>query len=174
MVVGLDSWHDTATRVAIEDFVARVCDESGPGYVPPEGRVAVADNDGTLWCEKPMPIQLDFTIRRLGQLAAEDPSLAEQQPYKAARDHDLPGSARRWSSTTRATTRDLKLLMAAIPEAFDTVTIEEYDRRVSAFFADAEHPTIGRPVPPVRVRADGRAPPVPRGAPVHRLHRLRR
>ena len=77
--------RDGGSKSAVEDFVARVCDESGPDYVPPEARGRRFDNDGTLWCEKPMPIQLDFTIRRLGELAAEDPSLAEQQPYKAAR-----------------------------------------------------------------------------------------
>ncbi|WP_433037895.1 haloacid dehalogenase-like hydrolase [Actinomycetospora sp. CA-053990] len=145
MVVGLDSWNDTATRVAVEDFVARVCDESGPDYVPPEGRVVVADNDGTLWCEKPMPIQLDFTIRRLGELAADDPSLGEQQPYKAARDQDLHWFGAAMVKHYQGDDGDMLLLMAAIPRAFDTVTIEEYDRTVSAFFADAEHPTLDIP-----------------------------
>jgi len=145
VVVGLDSWNDTATRVAVEDFVARVCDESGPDYVRPEGRVVVADNDGTLWCEKPMPIQLDFTIRRLGQLAGGDPSLGEQQPYRAARDHDLHWFGAAMVKHYQGDDGDMKLLMAAIPRAFDTVTIEEYDRTVSAFFADAEHPTLKVP-----------------------------
>jgi haloacid dehalogenase-like hydrolase len=145
VVVGLDSWHDTATRVAIEDFVARVCDEAGPDHVPPEGRIVVADNDGTLWCEKPMPIQLDFTIRRLGQLAADDPSLGELQPYKAARDHDLHWFGAAMVKHYQGDDSDMTLLMEAIPRAFDTVTIEEYDRSVSAFFGDAEHPTMKIP-----------------------------
>jgi len=45
--------------------------------------VAVFDNDGTLWCEKPMPIQLDFILRRLVQMAQEQPELRERQPWKA-------------------------------------------------------------------------------------------
>src|SRR3712207_8937300 len=47
----------------------------GPGYVPPEARVAVFDNDGTLWCEKPLPVQADFLLRRMSEMAREDPAL---------------------------------------------------------------------------------------------------
>ena len=69
--------------------MGRVTAEGGPDYVAPEARIAVFDNDGTLWCEKPMYIQLDFIVRRLSEKAAEDPSLSEQQPYKAASSGDL-------------------------------------------------------------------------------------
>ncbi len=54
-----------------------------------EERVAVFDNDGTLWCEKPAYIQLDFLVRRLAQLAAADASLTDRQPYQAAAAGDL-------------------------------------------------------------------------------------
>ncbi len=83
-VAELAAWNDGPTKSAIVDFVARVTTEGGPDYVAPEARVAVFDNDGTLWCEKPMYIQLDFIVRRLAEKAAADPSLADQQPYKAA------------------------------------------------------------------------------------------
>ena len=73
----LESWNDGPTKSAITDFVARVIEEGGPDYVEPAARVAVYDNDGTLWCEKPMPIQLDFTVRRLAEMAREDPSLQD-------------------------------------------------------------------------------------------------
>ena len=56
MTPRLASWNDTPTKQTIVDFVARVSDESSPNYVPPEARIAVYDNDGMLWCEKPMPI----------------------------------------------------------------------------------------------------------------------
>ena len=62
--VGLQSWREGAAKQAILDFVDRT--SSGSDAVPVEERVAVFDNDGTLWCEKPMPIQLDFILRRLG------------------------------------------------------------------------------------------------------------
>ncbi len=76
------SWTDGPTKSAIVDFVARICAEGGPEFVGPEARVAVFDNDGTLWCEKPMYIQLDFIVRRLAEKASADSSLAQQQPYE--------------------------------------------------------------------------------------------
>jgi hypothetical protein len=60
----LGSWRDGQAKRAIVGFVQRVSAEDGPETVPIEERVAVFDNDGTLWCEKPMPIQLDFVLRR--------------------------------------------------------------------------------------------------------------
>ena len=71
----LASWNETPARQAIVDFVARVADEGGPDYVPPPERVAVFDNDGTLWCEKPMPIELGFVLHRLAEMCETDASL---------------------------------------------------------------------------------------------------
>ena len=65
----LASWSDTPTRAAIVDFVARVTEPGAPDFVPPADRVATFDNDGTLWTEKPLPIQADFLFRRLGDMA---------------------------------------------------------------------------------------------------------
>ena len=79
----LSSWRDGPAKQAIMNFVARTCGEDGSTAVPPEERVAVFDNDGTLWCEKPMPIQLDFILRRLAEMTATQPELAERQPWKA-------------------------------------------------------------------------------------------
>jgi hypothetical protein len=72
----LGSWREGATKQAIVDFVQRVTTEGPPDFVPPQERVAVFDNDGTLWCEKPMPIQLDFILRRLVVMADQDPGAA--------------------------------------------------------------------------------------------------
>jgi hypothetical protein len=68
--------------------VRSVSADGSAGFVPPAERVAVFDNDGTLWSEKPIPIQLDFTLSRMAELAARDPSLREKQPYKAAAERD--------------------------------------------------------------------------------------
>src|ERR1700749_3666592 len=84
----LASWNDGAARQAIVDFVDRVSDASSRDYVPPAERVAVFDNDGTLWCEKPMPIQLGFILRRFVEMAESDPSLRDRQPWKAAWERD--------------------------------------------------------------------------------------
>src|SRR3982751_2628017 len=83
-MAGLSSWRDGPAKQAITEFVARVSGADGSEPVPVDERVAVFDNDGTLWCEKPMPIQLDFILRRLVEMAQADPALAGQQPWKAA------------------------------------------------------------------------------------------
>ena len=84
----LSGWRDGPTRRAIVEFVERSCGADGSATVPIEERVAVFDNDGTLWCEKPMPIQLDFILRRLVQMAEEQPELRERQQWKAAYERD--------------------------------------------------------------------------------------
>ena len=80
----LASWNDGPAKAAVLGFVERV---SADG-VPPEERIAVFDNDGTLWCEKPLPIQADFILRRLYEMAEADAALREKQPWKAAYERD--------------------------------------------------------------------------------------
>ncbi len=80
----LASWNDGSARRAVVEFVQRTVSEG----VPVEERVAVFDNDGTLWCEKPMPIQADFILRRLFEMAHADPELRGRQPWKAAYERD--------------------------------------------------------------------------------------
>jgi phosphoglycolate phosphatase-like HAD superfamily hydrolase len=144
MTTGLDSWTDGPTRAAIGDFVARVIDEDGPDFVEPAARVAVFDNDGTLWCEKPMPIQLDFTVRRLAEMARDDPALREQQPWKASFEGDLHWMGAAMVKHYHGDDEDLRALMGAVTRAFDTVAVDEYDARVHEFFLQADHPTLGR------------------------------
>jgi phosphoserine phosphatase len=141
----LESWNDGPTKSAITDFVGRVTEEGSPDYVEPAARVAVFDNDGTLWCEKPMPIQLDFTIRRLAEMARYDPSLQDQQPYQAAYQNDLRWMGAAMVRHYHGDDSDLKLLMGAVTAAFDTVSVEAYDQLVLSFFGEADHPTLGRP-----------------------------
>ena len=102
MSADLPSWADGPTRDAIIAFVESV--SSGHDAVPVEARVAVFDNDGTLWTEKPMPTQLHFIVSNGAARPTADPSLAERQPYKAAVTGDLSWLGARSTSTTRATT----------------------------------------------------------------------
>jgi phosphoglycolate phosphatase-like HAD superfamily hydrolase len=141
----LGSWNDGATKSAIIDFVARVSEEGGPDYVEPAARVAVFDNDGTLWTEKPLVIQLDFTVRRFRELAEDDPALRTQQPYQAAYEGDMHWLSAAVVKHYHGDDSDLKLLMVAVPKAFETVTVEGYDGRVKEFFADADNPGLKRP-----------------------------
>ena len=80
----LPTWNDGAARQAVVEFVERTVSDA----VPLEERIAVFDNDGTLWCEKPMPIQSDFILRRLSEMAEGDPQLRARQPWKAAYERD--------------------------------------------------------------------------------------
>lgn len=140
----LESWTDGPTKSAIVDFVGRVTAE-GPDFVEPEARVAVFDNDGTLWCEKPMYIQLDFLLRRFKEQAEAEPSLRDQQPYKAAYTGDLQWLGDAVTKHYRGDDTDLKPLMGAILRAHHEITVEEHAGRVNTFFADAKHPTLDRP-----------------------------
>jgi phosphoglycolate phosphatase-like HAD superfamily hydrolase len=143
--VELSSWITGPTKSAITDFVERVTEEGGPDYVEPAARVAVFDNDGTLWTEKPLVIQLDFTIRRFREMAEHDPALRTQQPYKAAYEGDLHWMGAAMVKHYRGDDSDLKLLMVAVPKAFEYVTVEDYDRRVQEFFEKADNPGLKRP-----------------------------
>lgn len=141
----LERWNDGATKSAIVDFVSRVTTEGGPDYVAPEARIAVFDNDGTLWCEKPMYIQLDFLIRRFAEQANADPSLRERQPYKAAAEGDLAWFGEAVTKHYQGDDSDVKPLVGAILTAHHEITVDEHAARVTAFFDDAKHPTLGRP-----------------------------
>ena len=136
----LESWNDGAAKSAIVEFVERAAAD-----VPPEERVAVFDNDGTLWCEKPAYIQLDFLVRRLAEQAAADPSLATGQPYKAAAEGDLAWFGDAVTKHYQGDDSDLKVLAGGILSAYAGLTTEEHAARVAAFFAEATHPTLGRP-----------------------------
>jgi len=141
----LASWADGPTKSVITDFVARVTKDRGSDYVDPAARVAVFDNDGTLWPEKPLVIQLDFTVRRFRELAEEDPSLRDQQPYQAAYEGDMGWLGGAVVKHYHGDDSDLELLEVAVPKAFEAVTIEDYDQHVKAFFADADNPKLKRP-----------------------------
>src|SRR4051812_34990308 len=135
----LESWTDGPTKSAIVEFVDRAV-----ASVAPEERVAVFDNDGTLWCEKPAYIQLDFLVRRIAQQVAADPALADKQPYTAAAAGDLGWFGDAVTKHYNGDDSDLKLLAGAVLSANATITTDEHAARVNAFFADAKHPTLGR------------------------------
>jgi phosphoserine phosphatase len=84
----LPSWSDGDARRAIIDFVTRVTREGGPDFVPVADRIAVFDNDGTLWVEKPLPVEVYFILERARELTAKYPSLKERGPFKAALEGD--------------------------------------------------------------------------------------
>ena len=118
----LRSWNDTPTLEAITEFV-----ESD--QVPPEHRVAVFDNDGTLWCEKPMPIQLDFILRRMVAMAQADASLRERQPFKAAYERDFTWLGDMVTKHYQGDDGDLRQMVGALGEAFGGMNVDALRRR---------------------------------------------
>jgi phosphoglycolate phosphatase-like HAD superfamily hydrolase len=85
----LPSWNDGATKSAITDFVARVTTSGGADFVPAEQRIAVFDNDGTLWCERPNYVQAMFALDRIKAMAPQHPEWKTTQPFKAVLDKDF-------------------------------------------------------------------------------------
>ncbi|UNK71106.1 HAD family hydrolase [Microbacterium sp. H1-D42] len=142
-MTNLPSWRETATRRTIIDFVESVT--TGPDAVPVDERIAVFDNDGTLWSEKPVIIQLDYII---GQWKAElqaDPSLAERQPYTAVATGDLAWIGGAVEKHYGGDDSDLQVLLGALIGLTDGVSVADYAASVADFFRTATHPTLGTP-----------------------------
>ena len=83
----LPSWSQGAAKSAVPEFVESVS-RPGASYVPPAERIATFDNDGTLWCEKPLYVEANFVFRRWKQMVEADPAKAWEQPYKALVEND--------------------------------------------------------------------------------------
>ena len=136
----LPSWNDTPTRQALVEFV-----EAAARSIPPGERVAVFDNDGTLWCEKPMPVELGFILKRLAEMADADAQLRDRQPWKAAVERDYGWLGGVMTKHYEGDDTDVKVLMGGILQAFAGWTVDEYGAAADAFVHGASHPTLGRP-----------------------------
>src|SRR3979411_136828 len=140
----LENWIDGPTKSASVGLVGRVRPEGSPDYVAPQARIAVFDNDGTLWCEKPMYIQLDFIVRRLAEKAGEDSTLATQQPYQAALRSDLNWFGAAITKHYQGDDTDLKALAGGVLLLHESMTVEDHAALIARFFARAKHPALGR------------------------------
>ena len=143
-VQGLASWNDTPTRDRIVEFVERVTTEGSPDHVPPAERIAVFDNDGTLWTEKPMPVQLDFILRRLVEMASAEPTLRDRQPWKAAYTKDYGWFGMAVAKHYAGDDTDLPALGGGILAAFAGMSVEDFEAQSDAFLRTSTHPTLGR------------------------------
>ncbi len=139
----LGSWRDGKTKDAIVSFVGSVSEE-GPNFVPVEDRIATFDNDGTLWCEKPMPIQLDFILRRLSAMAEAQPELRERQPWKAAHERDYGWLAAVVDKHYAGDESGLKVLAGGVLAAYDGMGVEDFEAQSEEFLRNTQHPTLGR------------------------------
>jgi phosphoglycolate phosphatase-like HAD superfamily hydrolase len=140
----LSLWNETPTKKAVIDYVNAVTDPKNADFVPEAERIAVFDNDGTLWCEKPMYIQLDFILRRWVEMANENPALREQQPWKAAVEKDYAWLGNVVMKHYRGDDSDIPVVMKGLLTAFEGVTIEDLSERAGNFLRTQSHPTLKR------------------------------
>jgi phosphoserine phosphatase len=131
----LASWSEGTTKKSVTDFVTRVTTQGGPDFVPAAQRIATFDNDGTLWVEQPMYVQLAFVLDRVKALAAQNPDWKDKQPYKAVLDGDI-------RAMTASGEKGLVELMAATHAG---MTTDEFHKIVSDWLATARDPRFRRP-----------------------------
>jgi phosphoserine phosphatase len=136
----LTSWNAGAGKQAVLDFVEHAVSAG----IPVGERVAVFDNDGTLWCEKPMPIQADFILRRLNEMAQADPALRDRQPWKAAYERDYAWLGKVLAEHYAGDDTNLPALAGGILAAFEGISVEDFEAKSDDFLRSAQHPTLGR------------------------------
>src|SRR4051812_4789275 len=139
----LPSWRDGDTHRAIVRFVEAV--STGPDAIPEAERIAVFDNDGTLWTEKPMPTQLHYIVAQWAAAAHADPTLADRQPYKAAVTGDMSWLGTALDKHYAGDDSDLRVVIPALLDTTIDESVEDYRTAVATFYRDARHVALGRP-----------------------------
>jgi len=131
----LPSWNDGKAKQAVVGFVAKVTEQGSPDFVPVPERIAVFDNDGTLWAEQPLYFQLYFAIDRVKALRPRHPEWQDKEPFTALLRGDL--------ETVLAGGEHSLLKIIAATHA--NLTTDEFEGIVKNWLATAKHPTTGRP-----------------------------
>jgi phosphoserine phosphatase len=131
----LPSWNEGAARQAIVGFVRKVTDADGKDFVPPERRIAVFDNDGTLWSEQPVYFEMAFMLDRVKQLAPRHPEWKTKQPFKAVLEDDR-------ARVASASRQELVQLFIA---SHTGITPENFRIAARAWLGSARHPRFHTP-----------------------------
>ncbi|MGK7913208.1 MAG: HAD family hydrolase [Synechococcus sp.] len=131
----LPSWNDGTAKQSIVEFVEKVTNAESPDFVPPAERIAVFDNDGTLWAEQPMYFQLLFALDRVKALAPQHPEWNEQEPFASLLKGDVAGAL---------AGGELAILEIVMGTHAD-MTTAEFETIVREWIATAKHPTTKRP-----------------------------
>jgi phosphoglycolate phosphatase-like HAD superfamily hydrolase len=131
----LPSWNDGVAKQSLLTFVQAVTDVTGPQHVPPAARIAVFDNDGTLWSEQPMYFQAAFAFDRVKALAPKHPEWKTRQPFKGILEHD----------TKAVAATGEKGLMEVVAATHAGMTTDEFAQLVRDWLAQARHPRFQRP-----------------------------
>jgi len=130
----LPSWNDTPTKQAIVEFVGRIT-KAGPDFVAPAERIATFDNDGTLWVEQPMYVQMDFALDRVKALAPLHPEWKYTEPFQSVLEGDMKTLI---ESGERG-------LVEMIMVTHAGMTTDEFSKIVTDWLAAARHPRFKRP-----------------------------
>jgi phosphoglycolate phosphatase-like HAD superfamily hydrolase len=131
----LPSWNDGKAKQSIVEFVTKVTRVGSPNFVPAHERIAVFDNDGTLWCEQPMYVQLAFALDRVKALAPEHPEWKEQEPFKSVLAGDLRA----------AMAGGPKAMIELVTATHAGMTVDEFEQIVRQWLSTARHPRYNRP-----------------------------
>lgn len=130
----LPSWNDGPTRQAITSFVEKTTKPGSPDFVDPQKRIAVFDNDGTLWSEQPVYVQMAFMEDRIRAMAKDNPEWKNQQPFKAVLDGDM-------KALMKTGEKGLVQLVAA---SHAGMSVDEFHDMVLQWLETARHPKTGR------------------------------
>lgn len=130
----LPSWNDGPAKQAILDFVRETTDPASPKFVPPAERIATFDQDGTLWVEQPMYVQVIFCLDKVPAVVAKRPDLKDVEPFRTV----LSGNR---AAIAKLSTADLEKIVAA---TLSGMSVEAFKAEVEAWIATAKHPKFGR------------------------------
>lgn len=131
----LPSWNATETKAQIIEFVSSVSDPESPDYVTPAERIAVFDNDGTLWAEQPVYFQFIFAMDRLAELAEQDPSILSSPTLQAAAEGDLAGVLEGGHDA----------LIEVVNATHSGTSVEDFQTDVANWLNNARHADTGLP-----------------------------
>lgn len=131
----LPSWREGPSRTAIMAFVKEVSTEGSRGYVAPAERIAVFDNDGTLWSEQPMYFELLFALDEVKRMAPEHPQWRDQQPFKAVLENDQQALA----------DQGMEGLLKLVAATHSGMSTEQFTAVTRKWLASARHPRSGKP-----------------------------
>jgi phosphoserine phosphatase len=131
----LPNWNEGAAKKSVLDFVSAVTREGSPDFVPASERIATFDNDGSLWCEHPMYVQLAFALDRVKALAGRHPEWKKNPVFKAVLDNNITALA-------KAGEKGLVELVMATHAGMSTV---EFEHIASGWIKTARHPKFNRP-----------------------------
>jgi len=130
----LPSWRNGTAKQTITKFVGDVTREGSPSFVAPAERIAVFDNDGTLWSEQPLYFQFLFMLDQVKAAAPGHPEWKSNPAFKALVTKDYPALA-----------SHEKELLQLVAGANSGMTVDEYDKTIRDWLATAQHPKFKRP-----------------------------